>query len=65
MEAAYEPKTLREAIVFFSDQMNCIDYLVAKRPEWNNGVVCPQCGSSKVASSRLRCSGSAARHPKR
>jgi hypothetical protein len=43
MEAAYEPKTLQEAIVYFSDQENCLDYLVTRRPEWKDGVVCPQC----------------------
>src|SRR5580704_14093751 len=49
MEAAYEPKTLQEAIVYFTDQENCLSYLVARRPEWANGVVCPTCGSSKVS----------------
>ena len=48
MEAAYEPKTLQEAILYFSDQMNCLNYLVARRPEWQNGVTCPRCGSGKV-----------------
>jgi hypothetical protein len=37
-----EPKTLREAIVLFSDADNCLNYLVSKR--WPNGVVCPTCG---------------------
>jgi transposase-like protein len=49
MEAAYEPKTLQEAIVYFTDQENCLNYLVARRPEWANGVVCPTCGSDKVS----------------
>jgi transposase-like protein len=49
MEATYEPKTLQEAIVYFSDQENCLNYLVARRPEWANGVVCPTCGSDKVS----------------
>src|SRR5580692_2299805 len=49
MEAVYEPKTLQEAIVYFSDQENCLNYLVARRPEWANGVVCPTCGSDKVS----------------
>ncbi len=49
MEAAYEPKTLQEAIVYFTDQENCLSYLVARRPEWANGVVCPTCGSDKVS----------------
>jgi transposase-like protein len=49
MEATYEPKTLQEAIVYFSDQENCLSYLVARRPEWANGVTCPTCGSDKVS----------------
>jgi len=49
MEAVYEPQTLQEAIVYFSDQENCLNYLVARRPEWANGVVCPTCGSDKVS----------------
>jgi len=48
MEAAYEPQTLLEAIIFFSNQENCLNYLIARRPEWKDGVVCPRCGSSKV-----------------
>jgi transposase-like protein len=49
MEAAYEPKTLQDAIVHFADQVNCLNYLVSRRPEWANGVVCPTCGSDKVS----------------
>jgi len=42
-----EPKTLQEAIVYFSNPDNCIDYLAIRR--WPNGVVtCPTCGSEKV-----------------
>jgi len=44
---AQEPKTLQEAIVFFSDPVNCREYLVARR--WPNGVTCPGCGSQQVA----------------
>lgn len=47
-----EPKTLQEAIVYFSDADNCLNYLVAKR--WPNGVVCPACGSKSVAFNRCR-----------
>ena len=36
-----EPKTLQEAILYFSDPDRCRDYLVARR--WPNGVVCPTC----------------------
>ncbi|HYL73282.1 MAG TPA: IS1595 family transposase [Bryobacteraceae bacterium] len=42
-----EPKTLQEAILYFADPTNCREYLVARR--WPNGVVCPRCGSTKVA----------------
>lgn len=43
---ATEPSTLQEAIVFFSDPVNCREYLVARR--WPNGVTCPRCGSADV-----------------
>ena len=42
-----EPKTLQEAICYFADADNCLDYIVARR--WPNGVVCPTCGSDKVS----------------
>jgi transposase-like protein len=41
-----EPKTLQQAIVYFSNPDNCIAYLVARR--WPNGITCPTCGSGKV-----------------
>jgi transposase-like protein len=41
-----EPKTLQEAIVYFSSPDNCREYLVARR--WPNGVVCPTCGGTSV-----------------
>ncbi len=42
-----EPKSLQEAIVYFSNPDNCIDYLAIHR--WPNGIVtCPTCGSEKV-----------------
>jgi hypothetical protein len=66
MEAAYNPKTLQEAIVYFTDQENCLNYLVSRRPEWKNGVVCPVCGNTKIGflknQLRWQCS---VRHPKR
>jgi transposase-like protein len=66
MEAVMEPKSLQEAILYFADQENCLNYLVARRPEWKDGVVCPACGSKKVSflknQLRWQCS---ARHPKR
>src|SRR5258708_29624609 len=41
-----EPKTLQEAIVYFSNPDNCREYLIARR--WPNGVICPTCGSESV-----------------
>jgi transposase-like protein len=38
-----KPKTLQEAVKYFSDPDNCLKWLVAKR--WPDGVVrCPHCG---------------------
>src|SRR5579864_2997627 len=66
MEAPHEPQTLQEAIVYFSKPENCLNYLVARRPEWKDGIVCPRCGSTSVGflknQLRWQCS---ARHPKR
>jgi transposase-like protein len=42
------PKTLQEAIVFFSNPDNCIAYMVMQR--WPDGVVvCPTCGRKDVS----------------
>jgi transposase-like protein len=41
-----EPATLQEAIVYFSNPVNCREYLVARR--WPNGVTCPRCMSTDV-----------------
>src|SRR6266404_7196070 len=42
-----EPKTLQQAIVYFSNSDNCLMYLVERR--WPDGVViCPTCGSNNV-----------------
>jgi hypothetical protein len=42
------PKTLQEAVIFFSDMDNCIAYMKAKR--WPDGVVvCPTCGRNDVS----------------
>jgi transposase-like protein len=46
MAAPYEPKTLKEAIEYFSDPSHCREYLVARR--WADGVICPRCGSKDV-----------------
>lgn len=43
---ATEPKTLQEAIVYFSNPTKCREYLIARR--WPNGVTCPRCGSASV-----------------
>jgi transposase-like protein len=43
---ADDPKTLQEAILYFSDPANCREYLVARR--WADGVVCPRCTSKDV-----------------
>jgi transposase-like protein len=41
-----EPKTLQEAIVYFSDADRCFEY--AKRLRWPDGiVVCPRCSAAK------------------
>jgi transposase-like protein len=53
-----EPKTLQEAIVYFSNPDNCREYLVARR--WPEGVTCPTCGGQNVVFSakhnRWQCS---------
>lgn len=42
-----EPKTLQEAIAYFSNLDNCLAYLAHKR--WPDGkVICPTCGSDQV-----------------
>ena len=42
-----EPKTLQEAILYYSDPDNCLRKMVEKR--WPDGVViCPNCGSKSV-----------------
>ena len=44
---SHEPKSLQEAILYFADLNNCIDYLAVRR--WPKGVICPGCGSQKVS----------------
>jgi transposase-like protein len=42
-----ELKTLQQAVIYFSDQDNCLEYMKAER--WPNGiVVCPSCGRNDV-----------------
>lgn len=40
------PKTLQQAIIYFSNPKNCLNYLAARR--WPDGVVCPTCGRDDV-----------------
>ena len=59
------PQSLIEAVQYFTDQDNCIQFLAAKR--WPDGVVvCPICGRKGAGylakQRRWQCS---ARHPKR
>lgn len=58
------PKTLQQAIVYFADPKNCINYVAERR--WPHGVKCPTCGSDKVNflenQWRWQCSS---HHPKR
>ena len=42
-----ESKSLQEAILYFSNPDNCIDYVAIRR--WPNGVICPTCGATKVS----------------
>lgn len=39
------PKTLQEAIVYFSDTDRCIAYAIKLR--WQNGISCPRCASTE------------------
>jgi hypothetical protein len=41
-----QPKTLQEAIIFYSNPDNCLNHLVAQR--WPDGVTCPTCGGKEV-----------------
>jgi len=64
-KAMTEPKSLQEAIVYFSNPNNCIDYLAIRR--WPNGkVICPTCGCATVKFSEKRRTWTCAKHhPKR
>jgi transposase-like protein len=58
------PKTLQDAIVYFSEFENCRQFIISIR--WPDGkVLCPQCGSEKVsylaAAKVYKCYGD---HPK-
>jgi transposase-like protein len=41
-----KPRTLQQAIVYFADPDNCLNFMVERR--WPNGVECPTCGSKDV-----------------
>src|ERR1700694_693189 len=59
-----EPKSLQEAIIFFSNPDNCIDYLGVRRLP--KGVACPGCGSKKVSfNAKRRTWKCGSHHPKR
>ena len=59
-----EPKSLQQAILYFSNPDNCTQYIAVRR--WPNGVTCPGCGSDRVSYNATRrtwkCS---THHPKR
>lgn len=40
------PKTLQQAIIYFSNPENCRNYLASHR--WPDGVICPTCGRDDV-----------------
>src|SRR5436190_5452314 len=59
------PRTLQQAIEFFANSRNCIDYLAAQR--WPDGkIVCPTCGRNDASfmesQQTFQCKS---RHPKR
>ena len=59
-----EPKSLQEAIIYFSNLDNCTEYLSSRR--WSDGVVCPGCGSQKVSfNSQRRTWKCGSHHPRR
>jgi hypothetical protein len=59
-----EPSSLQEAIVYFSNPDNCIDYIAVRR--WPNGVVCPGCGATKASfNAKRRTWKCGSHHPKR
>jgi transposase-like protein len=41
-----KPKTLQQAIIYFSNPDNCFNFMVERR--WPNGVTCPTCGATDV-----------------
>src|SRR5262245_54124527 len=58
------PRTLTDAIRYFADADNCLNYLVARR--WPNGVGCPKCGQTNpYFDTKRRIWECRTRHPKR
>ena len=45
---ASEPKTLQQAVVHFANPDNCLSFLMERRAEWKDGVICPACGSKRI-----------------
>jgi transposase-like protein len=41
-----QPKTLQQAVMFYANPDNCLDYMVSIR--WPEGVCCPACGRPDV-----------------
>src|SRR5438067_1406206 len=60
-DMSHEPKSLQEAILYFSNPDNCIDYLAIRR--WPDGkVACPTCGCETVKFSEKRRTWTCAKH---
>ena len=47
MDNAKWPRTLQEAVIYFSDLDRCQDFLVAMR--WPEGIACPTCGGKELS----------------
>src|SRR5438067_4132568 len=59
-----EPTSLQEAILYFANPDNCIDYVAIRR--WPDGVACPGCASKKVSfNADRRTWKCGSHHPKR
>jgi transposase-like protein len=59
-----EPTSLQEAVIYFSNPDNCINYVATRR--WPNGVICPGCGSTKVSyNANRRTWKCGSHHPRR
>jgi transposase-like protein len=60
-DMSHEPKSLQEAVLYFLNPDNCIDYLTIRR--WLDGkVVCPTCGCETVKFSEKRRTWTCAKH---